>query len=109
MSPRDGHVITVSGCLILTAANSSSYGWLTKCQFLQDVTVDISLHEVCVRVGVLYVITKFSRMDGLPNFLTHGATQARASLLDIWGNTLNLYVSKSKKVYKLFIIKLAKS
>ena len=42
-------------------------------------TVDISLHEVCVRVGVLYVITKFSRMDGLPNFLTHGAPQARAS------------------------------
>ena len=31
LSPRDGHVITVSGCLILTAANSSSYGWLTKC------------------------------------------------------------------------------
>ena len=79
MSPRDGHVITFSGCLILTAANSFSYGWLTKCQFLQDVTVDISLHEVCVRVGVLYVITKFSRMDGLPNFLTHGAPQARAS------------------------------
>ena len=79
MSPRDGHVITVSGGLILTAANSSSYGWLTKCQFLQHVTVDISLHEVCVRVGVLYVITKFSRMDGLPNFLTHGAPQARAS------------------------------
>ena len=72
-------MITVSGCLILTAANSSSCGWLTKCQFLQDVTVDISLHEVCVRVGVLYVITKFSRMDGLPNFLTHGAPQARAS------------------------------
>ena len=72
-------MITVSGCLILTAANSSSYGWLTKCQFLQDVTVDISLHEVCVRVGVLYVITKFSRMDSLPNFLTHGAPQARAS------------------------------
>ena len=23
--------------------------------------------------GVLYVITKFSRMDSLPNFLTHGA------------------------------------
>ena len=31
------------------------------------------LHEVCVRVGVLYVITKFSRMDCLPNFVTHGA------------------------------------
>ena len=36
-------------------------------------TFDISLHEMCVRVGVLYVITKFSRMDSLPNFLTHGA------------------------------------
>ena len=36
-------------------------------------TFDIGLHEVCVRVGVLYVITKFSLMDSLPNFLTHGA------------------------------------
>ena len=42
-------------------------------------TFDISLHEVCVRVGVRYVITKFSRMDSLPNFLTHGAPQAGAS------------------------------
>ena len=72
-------MITVSGCLILTAANSSSYGWLTKCLFLQDVTFDTSLHEVCVRMGVRYVITKFSRMDILPNFLTHGAPQGRAS------------------------------
>ena len=41
------------------------------------------LHEVCVRVGVRYVITKFSRMDSLPNFLTHGAAlraRARAPL-----------------------------
>ena len=30
LSPRDGHVIIVSGCLILTAVNSSSHGWLTK-------------------------------------------------------------------------------
>ena len=27
--------------------------------------------------GVRYVMTKFSRMDGLPNFLTHGAPLAR--------------------------------
>ena len=27
--------------------------------------------------GVRYVITKFSRMEGLPNFLTHGAPLAR--------------------------------
>ena len=70
-------MITVGECLILTAANSSSYGWLTK--FLQDVTFDISLHEVCERVCVGYVITKFSRMDSLPNLLTHGAPQPRAS------------------------------
>ena len=38
-------------------------------------TFDIGLHEVCVRVGLRYVITKFSRMDSLPNFLTHGAPQ----------------------------------
>ena len=36
-------------------------------------TFDIGLHEVCVRVGVSYVITKFSRMDSLRNFVTHGA------------------------------------
>ena len=40
-------------------------------------TFNIGFHEVCVRVGeragVRYVITKFSRMDSLPNFLTHGA------------------------------------
>ena len=74
-------MITVSGCLILTAVNSFSYGWLTKSlKFLQDVTLDISLHEVCVRVGVRYVITKFFRMDSLPNFLTHGAPQARIGI-----------------------------
>ena len=43
-------------------------------------TFDIGLHEVCVRTGVRYVITKFSGMDGLPNFLTHGAPlRARGS------------------------------
>ena len=43
-----------------------------------NVTFDISLHEVCVRVGVRYEITKFSRMDSLPDFLTHGAPLAGA-------------------------------
>ena len=43
-------------------------------------TFDIGLHEVCVRTGVRYVITKFSGMDSLPNFLTHGAAlRARGS------------------------------
>ena len=36
-------------------------------------TFDICLHEVCVRTGVRYVITKFSGKDSLPDFLTHGA------------------------------------
>ena len=40
-------------------------------------TFDIGLHDVCVRVsgraGGRYVISKFSRMDSLPNFLAHGA------------------------------------
>ena len=37
-------------------------------------TFDIGLHEVCVRAGGRYVITKFSRMDSLlPNFVTHEA------------------------------------
>ena len=40
-------------------------------------TFNIGLHEVCVRVGgragVRYVITKFSRMDSLLNFVTHDA------------------------------------
>ena len=37
-------------------------------------TFDISLLEVYVRAGVRYVIAKFSRIDSLPNFLTHGAS-----------------------------------
>ena len=44
-----------------------------------NVTFNISLHKVSVRVGVHYVITKFSPMDSLPNFLTYGAPLAHAS------------------------------
>ena len=37
-------------------------------------TFDIGLNGVWVRVGgVRYVKTEFSRMDSLPNFVTHGA------------------------------------
>ena len=46
-------------------------------------TFDIGLHEVCAlvgeRAGVCYVITKFSRLDSLPNFVTHGAPLTRES------------------------------
>ena len=41
------------------------------------VTFDMGLNEACGRVGgrtgVRHVITKFSRIDSLPNFVTHGA------------------------------------
>ena len=77
LSPRDGHVIIVSGCLILTAVNVII---LIRMAFITgtlvsscSVTFDIGLHEMCVWVGVRYVITKFSRMVSLLNFVTHGA------------------------------------
>ena len=80
LSPQDGHVIIVSGCLILTAVNLIILIWISNItdslvsSFARYiVTFDIGLHGVCVRVGVRYVITKFSRMDSLPNFVTHGA------------------------------------
>ena len=72
LSPRDGHVITVSGCLILLRMAYKVFSSPRS-----NVTFNISLHEVYVRVSVRYVITKFSRMDSLPNFLTHGALRAR--------------------------------
>ena len=70
LSPRDGHVIIVSGCLILTAVNlimliqmGNITDKLVSSCARSIVTFDISLHEVCVRLGVRYVITKFSWMD----------------------------------------------
>ena len=98
-------MITVSGCLILTAANSSSYGWLTKRLFLQDVTFDISLHEVCVRVGIRYVITKFSGIDSLPNILTHGAPQACASRArELRYNPLNTHTSAKVNCHDINLV-----
>ena len=91
LSPRDGHVIIVSGGLILTAVNLIVLIWMAYiterlvklCKIYCH--IDIGLHEVCVRTdrrtGVRYVITKFSRMDSLLNFVTHGAPlRARAPL-----------------------------
>ena len=73
-------MIIVSGCLILTAVNliilirmGNITDRLVSSCARSIVTFDIGLHEVCVRTGVRYVITKFSRMDSLPNFVTHGA------------------------------------
>ena len=90
MSPRDGHVIIVSGCLILTAVNLIIPVWLSNIidrlvsfSTRSIVTFDIGLHEVCVRVGVRYDITKFSRMDSLPNFVTHGAPRRESSAINL--------------------------
>ena len=70
LSPRDGHVIIVSRCLILTTVNLIILIWISNIidRLVSSctrsiVTFDIGLHEVCVRVGVRYVITKFSRID----------------------------------------------
>ena len=67
---------------------------------MTSVTLDIGIHEVCVRVGVRYVITKFSRMDSLPNFLTHGAplahfTRESYAISTILPDTLSLSFSFS--------------
>ena len=67
-------------------------------------TFDICLHEEFVRVGgragVRYVIPKFSRMDSLPNFLTHGAPlRARDELRyhgKSWVNPLTSVLSRGK-------------
>ena len=59
------------------------------------VTFHIGLHEMCVRTGVRYVITKFSGEDSLPNFLTHGAPLrarfARARSSAITGELVAFY------------------
>ena len=72
-------VTIVSGCLILTAVNLIiliQMAYINERQFkLCKIYCDIwhlLTSSVC-RVGVSVVITKFSRMDSLPNFVTHGA------------------------------------
>ena len=81
LSPRDDHVIIVSGCLILTAVNliilirmGNITDRLVSSCARSIVTFDIGLHEVCVRVGGRTLrYNKCSRMDSLPNFVTHSA------------------------------------
>ena len=98
LSPRDSHVIIVSGCLILTAVNLIvliRIAYITKrlvklCKIYCDIW-HRRTWTVCTggRAGVRYVITKFSQMDSLPNFLTHGApvcarlARARSSATNI--------------------------
>ena len=56
-------MIIVGGCLVLTAVNLII---LIRMAYITD-------RLVCVRVGVRFLITQFSRMDSLPNFVTLGA------------------------------------
>ena len=74
-------MIIVSGCLILTAVNliilirmGNITDRLVSSCARSIVTFDMAYMR-CVYgwEGVLYVITKFSRKDSLPNFVTHGA------------------------------------
>ena len=74
-------MIIVSGCLILTAVNliilirmGNITDRLVSSCARSIVTFDMAYMK-CVYgwEGVLYVITKFSRKDSLPNFVTHGA------------------------------------
>ena len=52
------------------------------------------------RAGVRYVITKFSRMDSLPNFVTHGAPLRahESSAIDLLTD-LTIFVAKKKEQY----------
>ena len=74
-------MIIVSGCLILTAVNliililmGNITDRLVSSCARSIVTFDMAYMK-CVYgwEGVPYVITKFSRKDSLPNFVTHGA------------------------------------
>ena len=66
-------------------------------------TFDICLHEVCVRTGVRYVITKFSGMDGLPNFLTHGAPLRARELRYNCSSYCNAFTANVVDVFRLFL------
>ena len=96
LRPRDGHVIIVSGCLILTAINlivlirmvyitkKLVKLWKIYCDIWHRLTWSVCTGGRTLR----HNLTKFSRMDSLTNFLTHGASlrarfaRARAPLLN---------------------------
>ena len=82
LSPRDVHVIIVSGCLTLTAVNLIiliRMAYITE-RLVQDLLCHLtSAYMKCVYgwAGVRYVITKFSLIDSLPNFLPTMPRSAR--------------------------------
>ena len=102
LSPPDGHVMIVSGCLILTAVNLIV---LIRMAYITERLIKlckIYCHvwhwltwSVCTggRAVVRYVITKFSWMDSLPNFVTHGAPRRARELS--YNNALRKEVNDS--------------
>ena len=70
---------------------------------------DIGLPEVCVRVGVHYVITKFSQMNSLPNFVTHGAplralSTRESSAIQVKQQTYGEQESRHDFSFRFFLI-----
>ena len=59
------------------------------------------------RAGLRYVITKFSRMDSLPNFVTHGgplrARESSANIKDLFCLFMNHLTSLSWELARLVI------
>ena len=96
LSQRDGHVIIVSGCLILTADNLIvliRMVYITKrlvklCKIYCDIWHRLTW-TVCTGGRTLRHNKKFSRMDSLPNFLTHGAPLRARFARESSANTLN--------------------
>ena len=68
-------MIIVSGCLISTAVSLIVRIRMVYKTERSIVTFDIGLHEVCARTGgrAYALHNQISRMDSLPNFVTHGA------------------------------------
>ena len=82
LNPWDAHVIIVSGCLILTAVNLIiliRMAYITErpvklCKMYRNIWHRLTW-SVCTGgwARVRYVITKLSRIESLPNFVTLGA------------------------------------
>ena len=49
--------------------------------------------------GVRYVITKFSRMDSLPNFLTHGAPLRARERAPLQTHVITYFLSSKCEIY----------
>ena len=72
-------MIIVSECLIVTAVNLVVLIRMVYKTERSIVTFDIGVYEVCARTGgrAYALHNQISRMDSLPNFVTHGASRAR--------------------------------